>query len=326
MKPLHVVLIHSPSLLDPHWRAMYGTFSYPVPEFEVLDHIVTPRNTKTEFDLRGWRGRCDLVIHEDTRNWGSYGPRATRPPVAFRVLDSTECAKHYFWRRDQAGRADIIMLDMDPAERFADLGKPLVRSTFGLDERCFPDRQQTRDIDVLYPVGEARSRVRPALGLWLRDFCTRRGYSYVGPPFLEENTMSKSLPFADYVDLLNRSKIVINTNRTPLTRSARIFEVMACGACLVSEPPPVIEGEDFVAGRHYVGFAGLPVDGRQEDGPAVTFGPDDLPDLARALDWLVKDNRACRKITRAGQHYVLAQHTWSARATALRAALAEVLP
>jgi hypothetical protein len=317
MKPLRVVLIHSPSLSTVDGRAVYGEFAYPVPEFEVVAHVIAPRNSTTAFGLSQFRGQADLIIHEDCRAWASsYGPRKNRPPVAFRVLDSTQCQKHYDWRHAQCEQADLILLDMDHRERYADLGKPIIQAGFGLDEHLFADTHGKRDIDVAFLVGTNMSRVRPPLDAWLRRWCEQRGYAYVsGRP-----------PLAEYVSLLNRAKACVANNRTPTTRSGRVFETLACGAVLVAEPIPAVEDEAFVAGLHYVAVDGLPSDTIHPDEAArVSFGPSDLPELAAALDRLVKDNRARRQIVTAGQKYVLANFTWAARATVLRAKLEAVL-
>jgi hypothetical protein len=259
MKPLRLVLIHSPTLIDPTWRRVYGSFAYDTPEFEIVGRIVVERNTRTAFDLRPWAGKCDVVIHEDTRTWGTYERRGQTPPIAFRVIDSTHLEKHLRMRREQAKLADLVLIEGDQTERFSDLKRPTLRSGFGLDETLFCDTQQKRDIDICFPVGEHQSRVRPALGVWLRDFCLQHGYTFVsGRP-----------PIPEYVEWLNRAKIVINTNRDPRTRSARVFEALACGSCLVSEPIPAVEGEAFLPGVHYVAFDGLPED-TIEPGPAQT--------------------------------------------------------
>jgi spore maturation protein CgeB len=97
---------------------------------------------------------------------------------------------------------------------------------------------------------------------------------------------------------MGRARIVVNWPRTSTNRPHRVFDAMACGACLVTGLLPYVEGDFRLPGIHYHEFE--------------TF--EECIDLIGIL--LREDTY--KAAAEAGYKLVMSQHTWAIRAQQLR--------
>lgn len=273
-----------------------GYFSYPVPEF-TWEHFWFPepsftRNTG-EFARQGY----DLIFHEDGGNWGRYVPGERHIPVVYLSIDSTLDEAHYRVRYQQAKYADLVLLDHDYPDRFASAGPPVRRLNYCVNDRVFHPVSPKRELDITVhcssggPGGEARKEIRRFLHTWAGEW--------------DRTYRSGVLGLEAYATAMAASKVVVNWPRSALNRPHRIFDAMACGACVVTGPIPIVDGDGVFEGRQFVRFKDT-VDLDQK-----------LCELFDTGDWA--------RYAEAGYTHVMEHHTWAVRAAQLRQMLHEEL-
>lgn len=279
--PLKVALVHrdSPRLMA---GRMVGWWSYPTPEF-VWEHIPVPRSFILDKDELA--RQFDLVFYEDGKIGGRFYGSASIP-IVYMVVDSTLSEAHYQHRLKQAEQCDLVLVDWDRLERFSEIGRPVHRFLYCVNDHLFCDYNLERDIEVgSFQGGTAE---REAMEVWLKEFCRQGGYR------LEKGIYKGQA----YARMMARCKIVINLNRTPLTRGHRVFDAMALASCLLTSPLAEVSGEVRQAGRHYVEF-------------------DSLEALGAKIVSLLETGR-WTQIGRAGYELVQAEYTWARRSAQLR--------
>ena len=283
MKPIRVVLVHrnSPRCMD---KRMVGWWSYPVPEFE-WTHI--PVGKGFRLDLA--KMDCDLVVYEDAKLYGSFTNQGA-VPVAYHIVDSTLSEEHYRSRCKEARWANLILVDYDYLSRFKGLGVPVRRFNYCVNDKLFYDRKR-KDFDVGSFLGKAPRRDKIIRAL--HKICERRGFSFACGRY----------NYQEYAEMISRSRVVINTNRVPILRTHRVFDVMASGSCLLGEPMHDVSGEGCKAGTNYEIF-----DGDLED---------KLVDLLSAERW--------KPIAMAAHDLVRQRHTWEIRSRELKEILCSTI-
>jgi glycosyltransferase involved in cell wall biosynthesis len=263
-----------------------GYWSYPVLEF-VWQHFVfggkkafaTPMNS-----------HYDLIFQEDA---GPYYFKDVKKPIVYLAIDSTLSEDHLESRLKRAEHADLILVDMDSPERFTHLGKPVRRLNYCVNDWLFKDYELERVIDVSFYCGS--NPLRGEIRNMLRDYCQANDIVFA----------TGTLHPIQYARAMAQSKIVINWPRVPENRPHRVFDVMACGACLVTGPLPNVVGDERIEGRDYVEIR------RYDNLPAV------IEYLLKSGDW--------QQIATNGTRLVAQKHTWAIRAKQLRQIISEEL-
>jgi hypothetical protein len=289
LKPLRVALLHydNPRQFD---RAV-GIWSYDVPEFEVTHYGMQPffRIRRSDF-----AGKHDIIIREDHRCYGILA-HDSKIPLCYYVVDSPASDDHYQKRRQVAALGhDLILVEQDRLERFEKLKAKVYRCGYCVNDRFYRDYglEKTVDVSMFYrPISPERGK----LDRWLKEFCTKRNYVYE-----RGKRMGESYPKG-----FNRSKISINLGYNPNCRPHRVFDVMACRGCLVTNPLPDVSGEIREAGTHYLEF-------------------ENYDHLGQIIDDLLASGR-WREISDAAYKLVQERHTWRVRAGELRQILSEAL-
>ena len=210
-----------------------GYWSYPVPEF-TWNHLAFPGK---EHDGSQMNNGYDIIFQEDA---GPYYFRGVEKPLVYLAIDSTLSDDHLESRLIRAEHADLILLDMDKEKRFADIGVPVRRLNYCVNDHLFRDYGLERDIDVSFYCGTnpERGKIRNML----REFCASNDISF------ETGTLHP----VDYAKAMARSKIVVNWPRVPENRPHRVFDAMACGACLLTGPLPDVPGDRRIQHTDYV--------------------------------------------------------------------------
>jgi glycosyltransferase involved in cell wall biosynthesis len=283
VKPLKVAVVtkHSTSR-DRETRNM-GYWSYPVPEFE-WEHV-DGLNTR---ELNGF----DLVVQEDA------GPRrygGLIRPLVYVAIDSTLSPDHLLARLDRAKNADLILLDHAPLGDFNSLGIPVRRWNYCVNDHLYKDYGESKTVDVAFHCANSGYEERRHIRTMLEVYCTGAGLTYG----------SGVMHPTDYARAMARAKIVVNWPKTPTNRPHRVFDAMACGACLVSGPLPEVEGDRRLIGRDYFEVGAI------EDLPAV------IDDLLEKNDW--------QRLAENGKRLIAKYHTWQNRAAELREIIREEL-
>lgn len=292
MKQLRVLLVCRDSGRSREGR-MVGAWSYPVPEF-TWDTYCVPK--VFSLDLAGFYGAYDLVMHEDTKAWGSFEGNHRKLPVAYIVRDSTLSDDHYEQRvRQSRNHADLVLVDWDTIERFLPTHKPVHRLSHCANDRLFKDYGEEKTVDIAFHCAVKGCPGRSALRDWLHEYCAARGLVYA----------SGIRPYEEYARAMNRAKVTVHLERTPTTRAHRVFDAMACRTCLLTSPLPAVSGEERQAGVHYVEWR-------------------DGDELERELDRLLAGE--WRRYADAGYELVMKRHTWAVRARELRRLIPEVFP
>ena len=294
MKPLNIALIikGSASNYERSNRNM-GYWSYPVEQF-TWQHFYLGDPFRVE--RRRFRD-FDLVFMEDGGNYGSFS--GSGPPVVYLIIDSTLSDAHYKVRLEQAKHADLVLVDHDRLERFRSSGKPVRRLAYCVNDNVFKPLE--KELDITFhcgtgarkgmPGGVERTALRQELDRITKD----AGYSF----------RSGALGLQEYAANMGKSKVVVNWPRTPINRPHRVFDAMACGACLLTGELPQIPEDRLIEGWHYVEF---------EDG-------EELPLAFRIL----LDRQGWQKIAENGLRLVQQYHTWRVRARELREMLSKDL-
>lgn len=281
MKPLNVALVvkhSSSSVLERECRNM-GYWSYPVPEFEWTHFDGFDANLLNAFDV---------VIQEDA------GPKrysGLRKPLVYVAIDSTLSEDHLNARLQRAANADLILVDHGPLEDFYQLDKPVMRWNYCVNDNLMKDYGEGRDIDVSFHCGGRNSEERKELRLILSHYCEEVGLTYA----------SGVLHPTDYARSMARSKIVVNWPRHPNNRPHRVFDAMACGACLVTGPLPCVPGDCLMIGTDYIRIT-------------------QTNEVTAAIGQLL-DSGQWQEVARTGEKFVRLNHTWAIRARQLRAIL-----
>lgn len=294
MRPLKIALIHRRGESSIH--RLIGPFSYAVPDL-VWSHFPVWKG----FDLnkRSFRDQgFDLIIHEDHKAHARITVDADIPYV-YIVRDSTLSEGHYKERLSQAGQADLVLVDWDDLKRFESTNRRVRRWSYCVNDSIFFDHDLERSVDVGFFANINGDPARGSLNDFLHEFCEGRGYIY----------QSGSRQGVDYARAFATCKIAINANRTPTNRNHRIFDAMASGTCLLTEPVPEVSGEVRQAGKHYVEWSGL-------------------EDLATRIPYLLspKGSGRWKKIGRDSRDLVKKYHTWTIRAHELRQIITEEFP
>lgn len=258
-----------------------GYWSYPVPDFEWKHFMFGGRRAYAN-EMNDY----DFIFQEDS------GPRYLKGcnrPIVYLAIDSTLSDDHLKSRLERAQQADLILVDMDDLSRFQHLGAPVRRLNYCVNDRVFKDYGEEKTIDVSFHCAgngtdSERYKVRQMLG----TYCKKRGLKYT----------SGILPLPEYARAMAKSKIVVNWPRTPANRPHRVFDAMACGACLVSGPLPEVDGDERVPNRDYV------------EVEKVREIPDVIDYLLSSGDW--------REFGQWGQRLIKKYHTWSNRSKQLR--------
>ncbi len=292
MRPLKVALIHRPGNVP--GERNYGPWSYPVPEFDVTPFAVQAKHG-IDVRLSDYRG-FDLVVHEDGKSRIFWDRRAGGPPVAYVVTDSTLSEDHYRGRLAQAKRSDLVLVDWDRLERFAETGRPVRRFAYAVNDRRFYPRDVAKSFDVGVYANCRGVEAREEMVRWLRGVCGRRGWDYDFGTY----------PGEAYAEKIARTRVVVHLERTPTTRAHRVFDVMASGTALLTSPLPAVSGEEREAGRHYWEWR-------------------DRGELEERLGLLLQTGE-WEEVAAAGAELAHRAHVWDVRARQLRATLEEVWP
>lgn len=264
-----------------------GYWSYPVPEFE-WRHFVFGSKVAYATEMNEY----DVIIQEDA------GPRFykhLKKPVVYIAIDSSLSDDHLKSRLERAWHADLILVDHDRLDRFDSLKLPVRRLNYCVNDHLMRDYGQEREIDVSFHCAVSGCRERKELRALLDKFCRENDLIFT----------SGVLHITDYARQMAQSKIVVNWPRVPSNRPHRVFDAMACGACLVTGPLPDVGGDERQAGRDYIEVEKL------EDIPAVILA--------------LLDSGRWRTVGQSGRNMVAKYHTWAVRAGQLRSILAEEL-
>lgn len=264
-----------------------GYWSHPVSEFQWA-HFVFGGRVAYATEMNEY----DLIVQEDA------GPRFykhLKKPVVYIAIDSSLSDDHLKSRLERGRQADLILVDHDRLERFDSLGLPVRRLNYCVNDYLMRDYNLVRDIDVSFHCANSGCRERKLLRTLLADFCNARGLVFT----------SGVMHITDYARQMARSKIVVNWPRVPTNRPHRVFDAMACGACLVTGSLPDVDGDKREAGRDYIEV-------------------DKLVDIPAAIEALL-DSGDWRAVGQSGRNMVQKNHTWTVRARQLRQIIAEEL-
>lgn len=287
LNPLRVAVIvkNTPASFERDRRNM-GMWSYPVDEF-TWDFFALGKAFRLDTAHLKALG-YDLVFHEDGGSWGDYAGAAL--PVIYYSIDSTLSLEHHFIpRKQQAERADLVLVDHDRLERFqAGTRAPVRRLSFCVNDRLFYERSKT--IDVAFHCGGG-DMGRTLMRSQLEAVCTRARLRYV----------SGAVDLATYAQHMGEARVVVNIPRNPSNRPHRVFDAQASFAALVTTPLPDVSDE------------------RRRPFDVLTCEFLDVAERARIL----VENGTWELLAIAGRETVMQYHTWQVRARELRALVAE---
>lgn len=272
-----------------------GNFSSSTPQIAVQHYPQVVKHAIV--DARILNTCCQAIIQEDYKCYVTYEHRAI--PLCYLVTDSTLSDEHYQTRHEWAkqNKPDLILLDWDSYDRWEDLGIPLRRFSHSVNPARFKDWGQHKTIDVGFYCRVKGSPEREVFKVKLAELCRAQGWNYDGNIYEGD----------DYAFALNRTRIVVQINRTPTTRAHRTFDAMACWTCLLTEPLPQID-EDRTAGIHYLEWQSF----------------DELPGLINTL--LNNGKGGWWEYADQGKKLVEASHYWPTRAIQLANILTEAFP
>ena len=288
MKPLNIALIVKNENSTRRDVRPMGYFSYDVPEFTWTHILPGKRFTVDSKELK--RKGFDLIFHEDYP-FGTI--KGNSLPYVFLSIDSTLSELHYKHRVEQAGKADLILIDHDEPSRFSD---KTLRLPYCINDKLFYSHLGTnRQTDIAYhcsATAHAGIDKRKHIRQLLHDLSVKHKWSY----------RSGVMGVFEYAQSYRFSKIAVNQSRTPINRPHRIFDAMACGAMVLSSPLPHIKEDGLQNGWNYCEY---------KDDDNLEFyirhllnNPEDLHDVAIR-----------------GYNLVMTKHTWSIRAKELRTIL-----
>lgn len=287
MKPLKIALLHFEKR-----PGRVGWWAYDVPEFEVTKFSL-PKYCK--FDVSAIAEDFDILIQEDRKLVPEYFGSGILK--IYQVRGGTDnYPSSYYDRHEKASKGfDAILVDALPLSDFEDIGVPVIRFNYCVNDLIFYNQHLERDIDISSHM-IWRGGARKDLKQWLNDFCKIQGL---------ECAIERKFPVEEYAKAFNRSKITINLAKKH-DRNYRVFESLACGACLVTNDILSVSGEDRKAGEHYLvyrNYAEL---------------EEILKDLLETGYW--------RDISKAGHELVMNNHLWRHRASELYIKLLDTFP
>jgi hypothetical protein len=262
-----------------------GYWSYPVKEFQWC-HFVFGGKVAYATEMNEY----DVIVQEDA------GPRFykhLKKPVVYIAIDSSLSDDHLESRLERARHADLILVDHDRLSRFDSLKLPVRRLNYCVNDWLMKDYGEERTVDVSFHCSSTHERkvIRALLG----SYCQ----------YMDLRFRSGVMHPVKYAQAMARSKIVVNWPRVPSNRPHRVFDAMACGACLVTGPLPDVDGDQRVRGRDYIEVEKL----------------EDIPAAVGAL----LDSGEWRTVGQSGRNMVAKYHTWAVRAKQLRSILQEEL-
>jgi glycosyltransferase involved in cell wall biosynthesis len=265
-----------------------GYWSYPVKEFD-WRHFTFARSAVVTSEIGD---DFDIILQEDA---GPKYYKQCKLPIVYLSIDDSLSADHLESRLGRAKLADLILVDHGDLNNYAHLGVPVRRLNYCVNDWLMKDYGEEKTVDVSFHCGGSGCPDRKKIRSMLSTYCKKRGLVY----------KSGVLHITEYARAMNRSKIVVNWPRAPGNRPHRVFDAMACGACLVTGPLPDVGGDERVKGWDYV------------EVEQIKEIPDAIDDLLGSGRW--------QTIARHGKKLVDKHHTWAIRARQLRQILSEEL-
>lgn len=280
-KPIRVLLIHRDSDV---YRHLTGWWSYPVDEFTWTTLKVKPSNFVIDL---AQLDKPDLIVLDD---W-IFGEIKNKPaPLAYVTVDSARSKAQHQRNMEQAKQADLILVDSDRLEAFADTGKPVKRFAYAVNERLFFPHEKVYDVAFLCWPTDERRIVQRACG----EICRKHGWVY----------FTGTYDWNDYARFLASAKVVVHIPHVKDARSWRVFDVMASRGALLTMPLPDVSGDGLISGTHYREYY-------------------NTESLERELETLLTYG-SWEDVAEAGYKHVIKNHTWKVRAAQLRETLTEV--
>jgi len=264
---------------------MVGWWAYDVPDFEVTHFPIAKQETVELNKFRDY----DVVFWEDYSCYPTF--KGNGPPIVYQVGDSVISERHLKNRQKCAEQADLILVKRDDLNKFRHIG-PTRRCADCVNDELFYDRGFERTIDVSWHCRGTTDR-RYEVGRFLKEHCLNMGYNFV----------SGTVGGEKYATDFSRSKISVN--QITHVRNQRFFDIMATGACQLTNPPKEVSGELHRPGRDYAQWT-------------------TLEELKAQVDSLL-DTGDWQRIARHGYVYVMTEHTWQVRARECREILRQEL-
>jgi hypothetical protein len=261
-------------------RAKIGLWSYDVPDltwdfYPVEDGQVVDKNMLArEHDCIFWEDWC----------WPTWEGASSIPVYAW-IVDSNTSARRRKNYVARARQADVVLVDQDQLKHFNDLGKPVFRWQYAVNEQVFAP--MPKSVDVAYHVArtDGRAALQEYLLAWLRDHPTINA------------TFGGNFTIAQYVARLGAARIVVHKRTHEQCRSHRYFDALAAGCCLLADRGWSVNEDGFRPGVHYLEW----------DTPTELVGQ--IEQLLDTGEWL--------RYANMGQAFVLSHHTWARRAAEL---------
>jgi len=319
MIPIRVLLVHKDDWYRGEAR-IDGFFQYPVREF-TWDHLEVRKGFR--LDLHDYQN-YDIIFWDDGKykSYAGFSPVAPHttymvPQVCMYALYPTLTGSHFNTRVGRAKKnADIVLIDHDVVEVWKKATKlPCFRMAYCTNEKYYMPSDKDIDVGFYYVLGWNKERA--AMDRWLKGFCSTRGWVY-------HSTDGESVG-RDYRDLLSHTKVIVHMNRTMKTRPPRIFDASVSGCAVLSNPMPVVSGENW--NEMYVGFQWpRSEEYKQFDKVEIPVYTDqDCGQVARGLEILIGENDYL-EIAQRAREYVLQCHTWKTRAIQLRKTICTAFP
>jgi glycosyltransferase involved in cell wall biosynthesis len=265
-----------------------GYWSYPVPEFEWKHFLFGGRMAYVTDEMNERK----IIFQEDA------GPRhfkRCKRPIVYLAIDGTLSDDHLQARLERAGQASMILVDHGQLENYAQFDVPVRRLNYCVNDHLMKDYGEEKSVDVSFHCGGGGKKERRKIRSMLSTYCKKRGLVY----------RSGVMHPVEYARAMARSKIVVNWPRALGNRSHRVFDAMACGACLVTGTLPDVDGDERVKGRDYAEVS------------KIKEIPDAIDDLLGSDEWI--------EIAARGKKLVAKYHTWAIRARQLRQIIDEEL-
>jgi len=258
-------------------RMKLGWWSYPV---DGLEWTFYPVKDSECVDLAKLSAPHDVLVYEDWA-WPHLHGVASVPVLAV-VVDSNTSERRFRMYHERVKVADAILLDQEDLRRFADLGRPVYRWSYGVNEHVFYPRPKITDVGYHVARTPERGEFATELLHWVRG----TGYSYA---------MGGGMACEEYAVKVGEAKILIHLATHPQCRSHRFFDALASGCCLLSNHVKPVREDGFQIRRHFMEWA--------------TLG-----ELATQIEHLLRTG-LWETIAQEGRQFVLENHTWKHRAS-----------